>query len=63
MVSYNIQFAVDYGTRLICAMNITQNPTGHYELPNVAERAMRNVNAKLKYISADIIYLNQICFS
>lgn len=60
MVAYNIQFAVDYGTKLICEINVTQNPTDHYELPNIAERAIRNINTTPKYISADIIYLNQI---
>ena len=60
MVAYNIQSAVDYDTKLICAINVTQNPTDHYELPNIAERAIRNINTKPKYISADTIYLNQI---
>jgi len=59
MVVYNIQSAVDYDTKLICAINVTQNSTDHYELPNIAERAIRNINTKLKYISADTIYLNQ----
>lgn len=40
MVAYNIQSAVDYDTKLICAINVTQNPTDHYELPNTAERAI-----------------------
>ncbi len=63
MVAYNIQSAVDYDTKLICAINVTQNPTDHYELPNIAERAIRNINTKPKYISADTIYLNQISLS
>lgn len=63
MVAYNIQSAVDYDTKLICAINVTQNPTDHYELPIIAERAIRNINTKPKYISADTIYLNQISLS
>ena len=63
MVAYNIQSAVDYDTKLICAINVTQNPTDHYELPNIAERAIKNINTKPKYISADTIYLNQISLS
>lgn len=63
MVAYNIQSAFDYDTKLICAINVTQNPTDHYELPNIAERAIRNINTKPKYISADTIYLNQISLS
>jgi transposase len=63
MVAYNIQSAVDYDTKLICAINVTQNPTDHYKLPIIAERAIRNINTKPKYISADTIYLNQISLS
>ena len=63
MVAYNIQSAVDYDTKLICAINVTQNPTDHYELSNIAERAIKNINTKPKYISADTIYLNQISLS
>ena len=58
-----VNSAVDYDTKLICAINVTQNPTDHYELPNIAERAIRNINTKPKYISADTIYLNQISLS
>ena len=63
MVAYNIQSAVDYDTKLICAINVTQNPTDHYELPPIAERAIRNIQTTPKYISADTIYLNQISLS
>ena len=62
-VAYNIQSAADYDTKLICTINVTQNPTDHYELPNIAERAIRNINTTPKYISADTIYLNQISLS
>jgi hypothetical protein len=63
MIAYNIQSAVDYDTKLICAINVTQNPTDHYELPPIAERAIRNIQTTPKYISADTIYLNQISLS
>ena len=63
MVAYNIQSAVDYDTKLICAINVTQSPTDHYELPAIAKKAIQNVNTKPKYISADTIYLNQISLS
>ena len=58
MVAYNIQSAVDYDTKLICAINVTQNPTDHYEVPAIAKKAIQNINIKPKYISADTIYLN-----
>lgn len=63
MVTYNIQSAIDYDTKLIFAINITQNPTNHYELPIIAERAIQNIQKIPKYISADTIYLNQITLS
>ena len=63
MIAYNIQSAVDYDTKLICAINVTQNPTDHYELPPIAERAIQNIQKTPKYISADTIYLNQISLS
>ena len=63
MIAYNIQSAVDYDTKLICAINVTQSPTDHYELPAIAERAIRNIETTPKYISADTIYLNQITLS
>ena len=57
-VTYNIQFAVDYDTKLICTINITKNPTDHYELSETTKKAIQNINTKPKYISADTIYLN-----
>ena len=63
LVAYNIQSAVDYDTKLICAINVTQNPTNHYELPAIAERAIQNIQTTPKYISTDTIYLNQISLS
>ena len=43
MVAYNIQSAVDYDTKLICTINVTQNPTDHYELPKIAKKAIQNI--------------------
>ena len=37
LVTSNIQSAVDYDTKLICAINVTQNPTDHYEVPNIVK--------------------------
>ena len=50
MVAYNIQSATHYDTKLICTINITQNLTAHYELQNITEREIRNINTKTKYI-------------
>ena len=43
LVAYNIQSAVDYDTKMICAINVTQSPTDHYELPDVADKAITNM--------------------
>ena len=43
MIAYNVQSAVDYITKLICTINVTQNPTGYYELLSIAERAIHDI--------------------
>ena len=63
LVAYNVQSAVDYDTKLICGINITQSPTDHYELPEIADKAIKNIGKTPKHISADTIYLNQISLS
>ena len=63
LVAYNIQSAVDYDTKLICALNVTQNPTDHYQLPEVADKSINNIGKVPKHMSADTIYLNQISLS
>ena len=63
LVAYNVQSAVDYDTKLICALNVTQNPTDHYELPEIADKAINNIGKTPKHMSADTIYLNQISLS
>ena len=50
-------------SKLICAINVIQSPTDHYELPSIAKRAIQNIQITPKYISADTIYLNQISLS
>lgn len=40
LVAYNVQSTVDYKTKLICALYVTQNPTDHYELPEVADKVI-----------------------
>ena len=59
-ISYNLQNAFDYDSKLICALNVVSNPTDHYELPGIADKAIENIETKPKHISADNIYLNQI---
>lgn len=47
-ISYNMQSAVDYDSKLIYAINITQNPTDHYELPEIADKAINNIRNNTK---------------
>ena len=63
LVAYNMQSAVDYDTKLICGLHVTQSPTDHYELPDIADKAINNIGKIPKYMSADTIYLNQISLS
>ena len=63
LVAYNVQSAVDYDTKMICAINVTQSPTDHYQLPDIADKAINNIGKSPKFISADTIYLNQISLS
>ena len=63
LVAYNIQSAVDYDTKMICALHVTQSPTDHYQLPEVADKAINNIGKVPTYMSADTIYLNQISLS
>lgn len=57
-IAYNVQSAVDSESKLICAITVSQNPTDHKELPKIADKAIKNIGKKPKYISADTIYLN-----
>lgn len=57
-ISYNIQSAVDTTTKLICAVNITQNPTDHDELPEIVEKTIENIKTQPKMISANTGYHN-----
>ena len=63
LVAYNIQSAVDYDTKMICALHVTQSPTDHYQLPEVADKAINNMGKVPTHMSADTIYLNRISLS
>ena len=48
---------------MICALQVTQSPTDHYQLPEVADKAINNIGKVPTHMSADTIYLNQISLS
>ena len=62
-IAYNIQSAVDYDTKLICAVNVTQSLTDHYELPQIADKTIKNLGKTPEHMSADTIYLNPTSLS
>lgn len=59
-LSYNLQTCVDCATHLILATYISQNPTDDYDLPIVADMAMKNVGFKFKNLLADAGYCNEL---
>lgn len=62
-ISYNIQSAVDYDTKMICAINVVQAPTDHYQLPKIVDKAINNTNVLPRFVLADTIYLNETSLS
>ena len=55
--SYNVQLGTDTKFKLICGVNVVQNPTDHYQIPALMNQILVNLNTKPKKISADTIYL------
>ena len=56
-LSYNLQHGVDVKTNLICGINISQSPTDHYEIPEMVDKILLNLDGiKPEVISADTIY-------
>ena len=55
--SFNIQLGTDTKSKLICDLNIVQNPTNHYQIPVLMNQILTNLNTKPNKISADTIYL------
>ena len=54
--SYNVQLGTDTKSKLICGVNVVQNPTDHYQIPALMNQILVNLNTKPKKISADTIY-------
>ena len=54
--SYNVQLGTDTEPKLICGVNVVQNPTDHYQIPALMNQILVNLNTKPKKISADTIY-------
>ena len=54
--SYNVQLGTDTESKLICGVNVVQNPTDHYQIPDLMNQILTNLNLKPQKISADTIY-------
>lgn len=61
-VAYNVQSAVDTTSKLICAINVSQKPTDHYELPEIVKNTITNLGDEPDYISADTGYHTETSF-
>lgn len=59
-ISYNLQTAVDYTSKLILAVHVSNHPTDHYQLPPTLTKAIQNSPLPLKKISADTGYHNEV---
>ena len=56
--SYNVQLGTDTKSKLICGVNVVQNPTDHYQIPALMDQILQNLlNIKPSKLSADTIYL------
>ena len=55
--SFNVQLGTDTKSKLICGVNVVQNPTDHYQIPALMDQILTNLNTKPNKISADTIYL------
>ncbi|WP_409198879.1 hypothetical protein ACA135_03315 [Methanobrevibacter acididurans] len=55
-VAYNVESAVGTVSKLICAVKVSQKPTGHYELLEIVKNAINNINDEPEYVSADTGY-------
>lgn len=55
--SYNVQLGTDTESKLICGVNVVQNPTDHYQIPALMNQILSNLNLRPAKISADTIYL------
>ena len=55
--SFNVQLGTDTQSKLICGVNVVQNPTDHYQIPALMNQILVNLKLKPDKISADSIYL------
>ena len=54
--AYNIQVCTDTESKLICAINVVQYPTDHYQIPALLNQTIENLQLTPEIIIADNIY-------
>ena len=54
--AYNVQVITDTKSKMICGVLVVQSPTDHYQLPEIVEQGIENLQMKPDIISADCIY-------
>ena len=54
--AYNIQVCVDNKSKLICAINVVQYPTDHYQIPALMDQTLENLPVAPEILCADNIY-------
>ena len=59
-ISYNLQTAVDYTSKPILTVYVSNHPTDHYQLPPTPTKAIQNSPLQLNKISADTGYHDEV---
>lgn len=54
--AYNVQVITDTTSKMICGVLVTQSPSDHYQLPEIVEQGIENLQKIPAMISADCIY-------
>ena len=55
-LAYNIQVCTDTESKLICGINVVQYPTDHFQIPELLDQAIQNLQMIPSIVSADTIY-------
>lgn len=55
-LAYNIQVSVDTESKLICGIKVVQYPTDHYQIPELLDQTIENLQMIPSIFSADTIY-------
>ena len=54
-LAYNIQVCTDTESKQICGINVEQYPTDHFQIPELLNQAIQNLQMIPSIVSADTI--------